>query len=151
MKDLGELKYFLGIKFSTSKEGILMHQRKYSLELISELGLSTSKPAYTPIHTNLKLKTKECDDHLKVSCIEDPLLPNLWLYQRLIGRLLYLTVTRPDIGFSGQTLSQYLQHPNKSHMEAALKIVRYIKSQSGKGIFISSNPIQKMTAFCDAY
>lgn len=55
MKDLGELKYFLSIEFARSKYGIIMHQRKYALELISEAGLSTAKPAVTPIDTNMKL------------------------------------------------------------------------------------------------
>lgn len=55
MKDLGELKYFLGIEFARSKHGIIMHQRKYALELISEAGLSAAKPVVTPIDTNMKL------------------------------------------------------------------------------------------------
>ncbi|XP_075097867.1 uncharacterized protein LOC142175187 [Nicotiana tabacum] len=64
MKDLGELRYFLRIKFSRSKQGILMHQRYYTLELISELGLGAAKPASTPLETNVRLTIKEFDDHL---------------------------------------------------------------------------------------
>ena len=55
MKDLGELKFFLGIEFVISQKGIVMSQRKYALELISELGLSGTKPVNTPLETNLKL------------------------------------------------------------------------------------------------
>ena len=54
-KDFGELKYFFGIEFARSKKGILMHQRKYALELISETGLGAAKPAMTPMDANVKL------------------------------------------------------------------------------------------------
>lgn len=67
MKYLGELKYFLGIEFARFKHGILMHQKKYSLELIAETGLGGAKPCITPINTNTKLTTKQYDDHLKAT------------------------------------------------------------------------------------
>lgn len=105
MKDLGDIKYFLGIEFATSSQGILMHQRKYSLELIAELVLAGSKPFSTPIDTNIKLTTREYDEYTTDSKGEDPLLSYMGSYQRLIGKLLYLTVTRPDIAYSVQTPS----------------------------------------------
>ncbi|XP_047251570.1 receptor kinase-like protein Xa21 [Capsicum annuum] len=85
-------------------------ERKYALELVSELGLGAAKPAATPIDTNIKLTTKECDDHIYKN-EQGPTDPpaNLHAYQRLIGKLLYLTMTRPDIAYSVQTLSQFLQ------------------------------------------
>ncbi|XP_049407783.1 uncharacterized mitochondrial protein AtMg00810-like [Solanum stenotomum] len=61
MKDLGEVKFFLGIEFARSKKGIIMSQRKYALELISELGLSGTKPFSTPLETNLKLISTDYD------------------------------------------------------------------------------------------
>ncbi|XP_070049055.1 uncharacterized mitochondrial protein AtMg00810-like [Nicotiana tomentosiformis] len=61
MKDLGELKYFLGIEFSRSQEGIVMCQRKYALELVSELGLAGGKPVFTPLEFNHKLTSIEFD------------------------------------------------------------------------------------------
>ncbi|XP_016558370.1 uncharacterized mitochondrial protein AtMg00810-like [Capsicum annuum] len=151
MKDLGELKYFLGIEFARSKKGISMHQRKYALELISEAGLSGAKPAITPIDVNTKLTSRQYDEvnKEKYNTNKDPPADQN-TYQRLIGKLLYLTVTRPDILFGVQTLSQFLQAPKKSHMEAALRIVKYIKKQPGQGILLSSNYKNKVTAFCDA-
>ena len=133
MKDLGELRYFLGIEFARSDQGILMHQRKYTLELISETRLNSSKPAATPMDTNVKLTTKQLDEYIRSGNSEksnanDPLVDQ-GAYQRLIGKLLYLTVTRPDIAFGVNTLSQFLQQPKKSHMEAALRIVMYVKNQ----------------------
>nr|XP_016452909.1 PREDICTED: uncharacterized protein LOC107777412 [Nicotiana tabacum] len=107
MKDLGELKYFLGIEFARSQRGILMHQRKYTLELIFELGLGAAKPTATPIEANIKLTTKKYDEHTSSSsATDDEVLADIIQYQRLLGKLLYLTVTRPDIAYSIQTLSQ---------------------------------------------
>ncbi|XP_070048969.1 uncharacterized mitochondrial protein AtMg00810-like [Nicotiana tomentosiformis] len=141
MKDLGELKYFLGIEFARSSQGILMHQRKYTLELISEIGLGAAKPAITPLDFNMNLTTKEYDEHTnkgKEVISEDEELADQNPYQKLIGKLLYLTMTRPDISFGVQTLSQFLQKPKKSHMEAELRIVRYLKQQPGQGTLLSS-------------
>lgn len=84
-----------------------MHQRKYSLELISELDLVAGKPATTPMDVNNKWTTREYDEYINKnisytskSRTEDPLLTDVSDYQKLIGKLLYLTVTRPDIVYS---------------------------------------------------
>ncbi|XP_019246298.1 PREDICTED: uncharacterized protein LOC109225945 [Nicotiana attenuata] len=109
MEDLVELKYLLGIEFARSQQGILMHQRKYTLELISELGLGDAKPAVTPIEANTKLTTKDYDEHTSVhNTTVGELLLDPSKYQTPLGKLLYLTVTRPDIAFSVQTLSQFM-------------------------------------------
>uniref|UniRef100_A0A3Q7H6I8 Reverse transcriptase Ty1/copia-type domain-containing protein n=1 Tax=Solanum lycopersicum TaxID=4081 RepID=A0A3Q7H6I8_SOLLC len=152
--NLGELRYFLGIEFARSNQGILMHQRKYTLELISETGLSSSKPAATPMDTNVKLTTKLLDEYIKLRNSEkfnsNDQLADQGAYQRLIGKLLYLTVTRPDIAFGVNTLSQFLQQQKKSHMEAALRIVRYVKNQPGLGVLLSINKNTTLTAYCDS-
>nr|XP_016452878.1 PREDICTED: uncharacterized mitochondrial protein AtMg00810-like [Nicotiana tabacum] len=153
MKDLGELKYFLGIEFARSKQGILMHQRKYALELVSEIGLAAAKPAITPLDANMKLTTTEYDEHLrrtKPTALLDEELSDSTPYQRLIGKLLYLTMTRPDISFSVQTLSYILQKSKKSHVEATLRIVKYIKNSPGQGILLSSKCNSTISAYCDA-
>ncbi|XP_019227561.1 PREDICTED: uncharacterized protein LOC109208860 [Nicotiana attenuata] len=151
MKDLGELKYFLGIEFARSADGILMHQRKYALKIISELGLGAAKPVATPLEVNAKLTTKEYDDHLGTSSdVVDELLPDPSVYQRLIGKLLYLTVTRPNLAFSVQVLSQFLQQPKRSHMEAAMRVVKYVKNHPGQGILMSSKTTGTSEGFCDA-
>ncbi|XP_070036612.1 uncharacterized mitochondrial protein AtMg00810-like [Nicotiana tomentosiformis] len=64
MKDLGELKFFLGIEFARSSEGIMMCQRKYTLELVSESGLGGAKPVGTPLELNKKLTSEEYDKHI---------------------------------------------------------------------------------------
>ncbi|XP_015165095.1 uncharacterized mitochondrial protein AtMg00810-like [Solanum tuberosum] len=148
MKDLGELKYFLGIEFVRSNSGVVMHQRKYALQLISEVGLSGAKTTGTPMDVNVKLTSKQYDDQTGQNQNEP--LADQSAYQKLIGKLLYLNMTRPDISFSVQTLSQFLHQPKKSHMDAALRVVKYIKRQPGQGILLSSKCSNEIIAYCDA-
>ena len=70
-------------------------------------------------------------------------------YQRLVGRLLYLTVTRADISFAIQNLSQFMHSPKQYHMEAAIRVVKYIKQAPGMGILMSSTVSSKLQAYCD--
>ncbi|XP_070018015.1 uncharacterized mitochondrial protein AtMg00810-like [Nicotiana sylvestris] len=101
-----------------------MHKRKYTLELISEVGLSAAKPAATPIDTNIKLTSTQYDKVNTKSQAEEDSLVDQATYQKLIGKLLYLIVTRPDIFFGVQTLSQ--------------------------GILLSSKNNNVVIAYCDA-
>ncbi|XP_019069809.1 uncharacterized mitochondrial protein AtMg00810-like [Solanum lycopersicum] len=151
MKDLGELKYFLGIEFTRSPAGILMHQRKYTLELIVEVGLTAAKPAGTPIDINVKLTSILYDEHVNKEHEEsdDPLIDQT-AYQKIIGKLLYLNTTRPDISFSTQTLSQFLQQPKRSHLDVGLRVIRYLNKQLGQGLLLASDSDGQVTAFCDA-
>nr|XP_018634657.1 uncharacterized mitochondrial protein AtMg00810-like [Nicotiana tomentosiformis] len=148
IKDLGELKYFLGIEFARNKEGILIHQRKYTLELISDMRLVGAKCVGALLVLSYKLTSSEFDKH--IGDISDALLGDLSFYQRLLGRLLYLTITRPDIAYAVQNLSQFMHSPKVSHMEVVVCLVRYIKSSPGMGILMSVVADNTLPAFCDA-
>jgi len=114
IKDLGDLKYFIGIEFSRSKAGIYMSQRKYALDILQDTRLTGACPDKFPMEQYLKLTP---DDR---ELLKDPVK-----YRRLVGRLIYLTVTRPDLAFSVQTLSQYIQSPRKPHWDVAIRVLKY--------------------------
>ena len=78
------------------------------------------------------------------------MLDDFGKYQRLIGRLLYLTMTRPDIAFVVQVLSQFMHSPKTSHMEAVIRVVKYIKGTAGLGLFMPSSKSSELTAYCDS-
>lgn len=94
MKDLGKLRYFLGMEVARNKTGISVSQRKYVMDLLIEIGMLGCKPVYTPMDPTIKLGSKE----------EDPLVDK-GQYQRLVGKLIYLVHTRPDIAFSVNNVS----------------------------------------------
>ncbi|XP_019224179.1 PREDICTED: uncharacterized protein LOC109205873 [Nicotiana attenuata] len=126
-----------------------MSQRKYALEMISEAGLSGSKPKKTPMEQNLKLASTKLDKIVNEN-VDDTILEDKSLFQRLVGKLLYLTITRPDIAYVVQSLSQFMHAPKKSHYEATLHVVRYLKDQPGLGLLMSSNSTEKVQGFYDS-
>lgn len=71
-------------------------------------------------------------------------------YRRLIGRLVYLTVRKPDLSYAVHTLAQFLQKPRLRHWEAALRVVRYLKNDPGQGIFLSAKNNLTLSAYCDS-
>ncbi|KAL2228852.1 UNVERIFIED_CONTAM: Retrovirus-related Pol polyprotein from transposon RE2, partial [Sesamum indicum] len=138
IKDIGDARYFLGLEIARCSDGLYISQTKYVMDIIRDTGLCQSRPAATPFPQGLRLQ----------STSDDP-LPKPDSYHRLVGRLLYLGFTRPDISHSVQQLSQFLTHPCESHWQAALHVVRYLKSCPSKGLFFPSQSSLTLTAYCD--
>ncbi|XP_037492732.1 uncharacterized mitochondrial protein AtMg00810-like [Jatropha curcas] len=144
MKDLGRLKYFLGIEVLRSKQGIFISQKKYIPDLLTETGLVDCKPAETPLEVNHGLKG------LGLVLKEGGEPADKELYQRLVGKLIYLSHTRPDIAYAVGVVSQFMQSPQKEHMEAVIRIVRYLKGTPGHGILFRDNEHLEIEAYTDA-
>ncbi|XP_024020919.1 uncharacterized protein LOC112091463 [Morus notabilis] len=140
MKDLGPLKYFLGIEVSRSNKGIFLSQRKYALDLLQETGMSGCQPIGTPVEECLKL------------CVEpNQVLADKGRYQRLVGRLMYSAHTRPDLAYALSIVSQFMHNPGEQHKNAVMRILRYLKSALGKGILFTKNSDhQSIEAYTDA-
>ena len=106
------------------RDGIFICQAKYSKELIKKFGLEDSKIYNTPMATTIKL---DKDDHGK--CVD------IKLYRSMIGSLLYLTASTPDIMFSVCLCARFQSYPKESHLIAVKRIIRYVKGTIGMGLY----------------
>nr|XP_016454344.1 PREDICTED: uncharacterized mitochondrial protein AtMg00810-like [Nicotiana tabacum] len=133
--------------------GFVQSHYDYSLftQKVSELGLASGKPIATPLEFNHKLTSVAFDEFMnKEEASIDAQLEDPGSYQRLVGRLLYLTMTRLDIAFVVQVLSQHMHAPKQSHMEAAIRVVKYIKRTAGLGLFMPAKSNKELVAYCDS-
>jgi len=90
------------------------------------------------------------EQYLKLTPDDRELLEDSVKYKRLVRRMIYLTVTRPNIVFSVRTLSQYIQAPRKPHWDVAIRVLKYIKGSSGQGLLLPSENNLTLTAYCDS-
>lgn len=139
MKDLGTLKYFLGIELTCGPSGLFMCQRKYALDILDECGMLACKPSSFPLEQNHKLALDP-----------RPLYSDPSRYRSLVGRLIYLTITRPEITYSVHILSQFMQAPRQGHWDAIILVLKYLKFSPGQGIVLPKDNNLELTAYCDS-
>ena len=139
IKHLGPLRYFLGIEVAYSSNGLFICQWNYTIDLLQDLGKEDSRPLPTPIEANHRLGA---DDN---EALVDP-----GSYQRLVGKLIYLTHTRPDIAYTVGVLSQFMHTPRVSHLHAVHRVLRFLKGTIGRGLLFRRHSILNLEVYTDA-
>jgi len=139
MKDLGELRYFLGIEVIHSPKGIWLLQRQYALNKLFEYGMTGCKPISIPLEQNVKL-----------SADEGELVEDTTMYRRIVGSLIYMTITRPYLSYAVTVVSQFMQTPRKPHLDAVRRILRYIKHTLQCGIFYETKSQLQVHGYTNA-
>ena len=139
IKVLGSLRYFLGLEVAYSAQGIFVSQQKYAVDLLKLTGMTDCAPVTTPIDPNVKLG--EGGDSPPV---------NHYQYQQIVGKLLYLTHTRPDISFAVNLLSQFMHAPCEVHRQPANRVIAYLKGCPGKGLLFPRGTDRTVKIYTDA-
>lgn len=139
MTDLGKMKYFLGVEIQQSSEGIHMCQRKYAQEVLDRFGMKNCNSVKNPIVPGTKL-TKECGG-ADVDAT---------LFKQMVGSLMYLTATRPDMMYVVCLISRYMAKPKEAHMLAAKRVLRYLKGTIEMGVFYKRGVKNELLAYTDS-
>ncbi|XP_070679368.1 uncharacterized mitochondrial protein AtMg00810-like [Malus domestica] len=120
-----------------SSNGLFLNQRKYVVDILDEAHMLECKPTRTPLVSKLQLDAKG-----------EP-FSNPGFYQRMVGKLIYLTITRPDIAYSMSLVSQFMHSSTLVHWEIVKRILRYLKGSMGKGILMKKNGSTHIMPYID--
>jgi hypothetical protein len=133
MTDLGRMKYFLGIEIVQNRNGIFIHQQKYATEILSRFGMENCNKVCSPIVPGCKLVKDE------LGKVDDATT-----YKQMVGCLMYLLATRPDLAYSVCLVARYMERPTEIHVAAVKRIMRYIKGTISLGVLYSDEDNGKL-------
>ncbi|XP_041011381.1 uncharacterized mitochondrial protein AtMg00810-like [Juglans microcarpa x Juglans regia] len=138
-KDLGSFSYFLGLEATSTTDGLFINQLKYAQEILTRAQLLDIKPVHTAMVVSQNLSA------------DGPLFLDPTLYKSLVGSLQYLTITRPDIAHTVNSVSQFLHSLTEDHFQAVKRIIRYVKGTLHFGLtFHPSATPGALVAYSDA-
>ena len=138
IRDLKTPRYFLGIEFAYQSGKLALSQRKFALDLLQEMGLLGCKPTTSPFEAQPKFWDTN-----------SPMMTDANRYRCLLGKLIYLTVTRPNITYVVCVLSEFMHEPGMVHWEGALRVLAYIKCAPGKGLIYRHHDHLRIEAYSD--
>lgn len=138
IKDMRHSSYFLGIETHRNANEITISQMKYALEIIKDAKLKNVTPINDPSNHGIQLSD------------EGEALSKLEIYRKIIGKLLHMGFTRPDLAHVTQQLSQHMQKPCTHHLQAAQHVLKYLKGTINCGLFYPNSSNLKLRAYCDA-
>nr|XP_048328577.1 uncharacterized mitochondrial protein AtMg00810-like [Ziziphus jujuba var. spinosa] len=139
MSNLGIMNYFLGMEIMQKDTGIFMSQSKYAKDLLKKWKMEDCKPVHTLITCNAKLSKDDAGEKVDAT-----------MFRSIIGGLLFLTHTRPDIMFSVSYLSRFMHEPCEKHFRCAKRILRYVKRTANYGLWFSSKSSSELMGFSDS-
>ncbi|KAJ4820349.1 polyprotein [Rhynchospora pubera] len=139
MTDLGKMHYFLGLEVEQEEGRIFISQRKYATDLVAKFGLKGCNPVQTPMNTNEKL-----------TLVDGTGPTDATRFRSLIGGLMYLIHTRPDIAHSVGVVSRFMQNPTKQHMGAAKRILRYVSGTMDYGLWYEAMDSPMLIGYSDS-
>ncbi|GJT74543.1 putative ribonuclease H-like domain-containing protein [Tanacetum coccineum] len=139
MSSMGELTFFLGLQVKQKKDGIFISQDKYVDEILKKFGFTEVKTASTPMETQKPLLKDEDGEEVDVH-----------MYRSMIGSLMYLTSSRPDIMFAVCACARYQVNPKVSHLHAVKRIFRYLKGQPKLGLWYPKDSPFDLVAYTDS-
>jgi histone deacetylase 1/2 len=141
VKDLGPLEYFLGVEVKPHRDGILLSQRRYALDLLKKANMEKCKPISTPMSSSERLSR----DHGTLLSGDEQ-----FRYRSIVGGLQYLTLTRPDLSFAVNKVCQFIQSPTSVHWVAVKRILRFVKGTVDEGLKIQRSRNILLSGFSDA-
>ncbi|XP_015170164.1 uncharacterized mitochondrial protein AtMg00810-like [Solanum tuberosum] len=139
LKNLGELNYFLGIDVKRVPNGIILSQSQYILEILSDVDMTDCKGVATPMCSSSPPKADDGSPPADAT-----------LYRRTLGKLQYLSFTRPDISFAVNKLSQFMHSPSLEHWKAVKRVLRYLKSTTTSCLEIRHHADRNLYMYADA-
>eukprot|EP00253_Pinus_taeda_P007975 PITA_07975 len=139
MTNMGLLRYFLGIEVDQNENGIFISQEKYVNEVFGRFNMQEYKAAITPTVMGLKLSKEDSNKDFDPS-----------LYKSIVGSLMYLAATRPDIMFAVSLISGFMERPKEAHWQAAKRIMRYVKGTKRFGILYTSSESSNLFGYTDS-
>ncbi|XP_027940228.1 uncharacterized protein LOC114194299 [Vigna unguiculata] len=136
---MGELHFFLGLQIKQGEHGLFIHQSKYCIELLNKFNMETCKESSTPMATNCYPDAVEAGPTIDQT-----------KYRGIIGSLLYLTASRPDIMYNVCVCAKFQSCPKESHLSVVKRILKYLKGTRNLGLLYPHGTTISLIGYSDS-